>query len=96
MKYATQEEFNTHVLNALKSGDGRMNKMEMLLSENTKSTSRTEKNTAEMLDVFQSWKGAMRALEMIGKLAKPLSYILGVGAALVAFWTALKSGVPTK
>ena len=38
----------------------------------------------------------MRVMGMIGKLAKPLGYIVGLGASIAAFWAALKAGVNPK
>lgn len=66
------------------------------LSENTKAIKRIEANTAEMLDVFESWKGAMKVLNWIGKAAKPIGYVVGLGASIAAFWAALKAGVHPK
>jgi len=66
------------------------------LVENTNATKRIEANTAEMLDVFESWKGAMKVLNWIGKAAKPMGYVVGLGASIAAFWTAMKSGVSPK
>ena len=66
------------------------------LAENTNATKRIEANTAELLDVFESWKGAMKVLTWIGKAAKPLGYLVGLGASMAAFWAALKGGVSPK
>ena len=66
------------------------------LAENTNATNRIEANTAEMLDVFESWKGAMKVLNWIGKAAKPIGYVVGLGASIAAFWAALKGGVQPK
>ncbi len=66
------------------------------LAENTNATKRIEANTAEMLDVFESWKGAMKVLNWIGKAAKPIGYVVGLGASIAAFWAALKAGVQPK
>lgn len=96
--------------NELAEGDKRMNsltdevtaiKLEQAqfrveLAENTNATNRIEANTAEMLDVFESWKGAMKVLTWIGKAAKPLGYLVGLGASVAAFWAALKGGVSPK
>lgn len=96
--------------NELTEGDKRMNtladevtvvKLEQArfrveLAENTSATKRVEQNTSEMLDVFEGWKGAMKVLTWIGKAAKPLGYIVGLGASIAAFWTAMKSGVSPK
>lgn len=66
------------------------------LAENTNATKRIEANTAELLDVFESWKGAMKVLTWIGKAAKPLGYLVGLGASMAAFWAAIKGGVSPK
>lgn len=70
----------------------RVNALEQAVEVNTKLTKGIGDNTKEILDVFASFQGAMRVLEMIGKLAKPLGYIVGACAAAVGFWTALKTG----
>ena len=67
-----------------------------LLKENTDDTKAIKADTAELLEAFRSFKGAMKVLEMIGKLAKPLGYIAALIAAVVGIWTAMKSGVSPK
>ncbi len=49
-----------------------------------------------MLAVFKSWQGAMKVMDMIGSLAKPLGYIAALIAAVVGIWTAMKSGISPK
>ena len=104
------DEFEQQVANALSQGDTRMNnladeitvvKLEQaeyrrLLKENTDDTKAIKADTAELLEAFRSFKGAMKVLEWIGKAAKPLGYVVGLGASVAAFWTAMKSGVPPK
>ena len=104
------EAFEQDVARALDHGDKRMNtltdeitavKLEQaeyrrLLKENTDGTNAIKADTAELLEVFHSFKGAMKVLEWIGKAAKPLGYIVGVCASITAFWTAMKSGVTPK
>ena len=68
----------------------------VLLAENTATIQEIKTDTAEMLAVFKSWQGAMKVMDMIGSLAKPLGYIVGLGASIAAFWTAMKSGVSPK
>jgi hypothetical protein len=53
-------------------------------------------NTAEILEVFSSWKGAMKVLDYLGKIAKPIGYIVALGASLMAVWTAYRTGVSPK
>lgn len=104
------ENFEQYVAEELAEGDKRMDsltdevtaiKLEQAqfrveLAENTNATKRIEANTAEMLDVFESWKGAMKVLNWIGKAAKPIGYVVGMGASIAAFWAALKGGVHPK
>ena len=104
------EAFENDVARALDKGDRRMNsladeitvvKLEQaeyrrLLKENTDDTKAIKADTAELLEAFRSFKGAMKVLEWIGKAAKPLGYIVGACASVAAFWTAMKSGVPPK
>lgn len=68
----------------------------VLLAENTATIQEIKTDTAEMLTVFKSWQGAMKVMDMIGSLAKPLGYIVGFGASVAAFWTAMKSGMQPK
>ena len=104
------EAFENDVARALDKGDRRMNsladeiavvKLEQaesrrLLKENTDATNAIKADTAELLEAFRSFKGAMKVLEWIGKAAKPIGYVVGLGASIAAFWTAVKSGVTPK
>ena len=106
----TPEEFNDYVAKELTAGDKRMDEIvktvaaiqieqssaKVLLAENTETIKEIKTDTADMLEVFESWKGAMRVMEMIGRLAKPLGYIVGFGASVAAFWAAMKSGINPK
>ena len=67
-----------------------------LLKENTDATKEIKADTAELLEVFSSFKAAFKVLEWIGKAAKPLGYVVGFGASVAAFWAAMKSGVSPK
>ena len=104
------EAFENDVARALDKGDRRMNsladeitavKLEQsefrrLLKENTDDTKAIKADTAELLEAFRSFKGAMKVLEWIGKAAKPMGYIAGLCASVTAFWAAMKSGVTPK
>lgn len=105
-----QESFDQYVADELRAADLRMDKLieevtelkqdqaraQALLEENVKAVASIKEDTADMLATFESWRGAMRALEMIGRFAKPVSYIIGLFAAAAGFFTAMKSGVGTK
>ena len=104
------EAFENDVARALDKGDRRMNsladeitvvKLEQaeyrrLLKENTDDTKAIKADTAELVEAFHSFKGAMKVLEWIGRAAKPMGYIAGFCASVYAFWTAVKSGVTPK
>ena len=104
------EAFESDVTRALDLVDKRMNSLtdeitaveleqaefRRLLKENTDDTKAIKADTAELLEAFRSFKGAMKVLEWIGKAAKPLGYVVGLGASVAAFWTAMKSGVTPK
>lgn len=106
----TPEAFENYVAGELRNQDKRMDEIvktvaeiqaeqvsaKKLLAENTATIQEIKTDTADMLATFESWRGAMRALEMIGKLAKPVSYIVGLCASVAAFYTAMKAGVGTK
>ena len=106
----TPEEFNDYVAKELRAGDKRMDEIvktvaaiqleqanaKVLLAKNAETIKEIKTDTADMLEAFESWRGAMRVMEMIGKLAKPLGYIVGFGASVAAFWASMKSGVSPK
>lgn len=70
----------------------RVGNLERGLATNTAATARVEANTQEIVDLFHSWKGAMRVLEVIGKAAKPLAAIASLSAALGAWWFNMRGG----
>lgn len=60
------------------------------LETNTKATQAVATNTAELVEMFQAMKGALKVLNWIGSWAKPLAYVIGLGTAALGFWTAIK------
>lgn len=107
---STHEDFENYVARELIAVDKRMDEIvktvaaiqieqasaKVMRAETTETIKQIKTDTADMLEVFDSWKGAMRVMEMLGKLAKPLGYIVGFGASVAAFWTAMKSGASPK
>ena len=51
---------------------------------------RIDANTSGMVTAFQAASGAFTVLEFIAKLAKPVLWIIGVGAAIAAIWDSIK------
>ncbi|BEP92497.1 hypothetical protein GmRootA79_08810 [Acidovorax sp. A79] len=81
----------------LDDGDQRLSRVEAEqialrreLEANTLATQAVKADTAELVELFQSFKGAIKVLNWLGKLAKPMAYIVGCGTACVGFWATLK------
>lgn len=49
-------------------------------------------DTSELIELVKSFQGAMRVLNMLGKLAKPLTYIIMLGSALWGVFSIVKGG----
>jgi len=64
------------------------------LKENTDATKRIDASTKEIVEFFESMKGAFKVLNWIGKLARPIGAIVLLGTSLWGAWTAFKSGIP--
>jgi hypothetical protein len=63
---------------------------ERLVTLETK-VDRIDTNTSGMVTAFQAASGAFTVLEFIAKLAKPVLWIIGVGAAIAALWDSFKT-----
>lgn len=61
------------------------------LANNTAVTEQVQTNTADLVELLSNARGAFKALEGLGKIARPLMWISGfVGSALTA-WAAWKA-----
>ena len=47
---------------------------------------------AELVEFFRDMKGAFKVLRWIGKLAAPMTAIIGLGVALATAWAAARGG----
>jgi hypothetical protein len=74
----------------LDAGYARMARIEQSLKANTEATERVESNTREVIGLFALAANGFKALEGLGKLAKPVAAILGLGAAALSLWAAFK------
>lgn len=70
----------------------RMDVFEGKLELNTAATERVETNTRELVEILNDWKGAMKVMTFINRLAKPVATITAIGAACMAIWTAWRTG----
>ena len=73
-------------------GDGaaRMTRIEDGLAENTAATEAIRVSTAELVEVFRAMQGALKVLDWLGRLARPMSYIVALAAAAVGLWSSIK------
>lgn len=76
----------------MQATDARLAALENELVANTEATKQVQHNTADIVDIMNDWKGAMKVIGYVGTAAKPLAYIIGFCTALAGFWTAMKSG----
>lgn len=62
------------------------------LDENTRATAAVKKDTAELVELLHSVKGAFKVLGWIGAAARPIGFIAAAAVAVVGLLTAAKSG----
>ncbi len=62
------------------------------VADNTTMTKQVEANTSEVVSLLQSFQGAFKVFNLIGKFAKPLTYIVMAVTAVITLWTTWKSG----
>jgi hypothetical protein len=96
---ASEEDWNSFfkfVMTSLSSGAGRMDRMEEAIQsnstqiqENTDLTKELKAGTAELVEAFKLAKSGFKALEWLGRLAKPIGVIGGAIGGLYAAWQVL-------
>jgi len=52
---------------------------------------RLDQKTTEVVTAFDAAKGAFLVLEWIGKIAKPIIWVIGIGAVIVTAYEKFKS-----
>ena len=84
-------------------GEHRFNRMEQNLAENTRETKKIVKTVdslseelGDMIEVAKAAKGAIKVLNWVGALAKPLGYVAIFIGACFSAWTAIKAGMNIK
>lgn len=73
-------------------GSAKMKALHDELKANTETTNRVDTNTSELVSLLNSFKGAFKVLDILGRAAKPLSYIAMFGSAAWGLFTAIKGG----
>lgn len=75
----------------LQDGDERMDTLEIAVNDNTTLTQTVKDDTAEIVEAFKSLTGAIKTLDAIGKIAKPLASVISLAGAVVAGWFTWKN-----
>ena len=74
----------------LSDGAARMKRIEDGLAANTAVTEAIRVSTEELVEVFRAMQGAFKVLNWLGRLARPMSYIVALAAAGVGLLSAIK------
>lgn len=89
---------NARLLEQLDKGDSdrqvmawELEEVKLALAENTTMTKNIAENTKDLVEFFTAFQGAFKALDYLGKLAKPLGYIVAVGTAISGLWATFKA-----
>lgn len=61
----------------------RVDKLEEDLQENTLLTRATNAKTIEMYEAFSALAGGFKVIEFIGKLAKPILWVVGLSSLVI-------------
>lgn len=68
----------------------RMDGIEAKIDLQAAATRRVENSTAGIVEIMESWGGAMKTIERTGKVLKPITWIIGFFTALLALWAAAR------
>jgi hypothetical protein len=78
------------MLQKIQDLETRVNAIEISQVEHVKKTDSIKSDTAELLETFNALKGAWVVLNAIGKLAKPITFLIGIFGT----WFVIKNGMP--
>ncbi|SIT00182.1 hypothetical protein [Achromobacter sp. MFA1 R4] len=57
-------------------------------ARNTASIEAIRQNTQDIVDTFQALSGGFKVLQGLGRVAKPLAYVVGLGTAIITAYSA--------
>ncbi|WP_313700070.1 hypothetical protein [Achromobacter sp.] len=57
-------------------------------ARNTASIETIRQNTQDIVDTFQALAGGFKVLQGLGKVARPLAYLVGLGTAIITAYSA--------
>lgn len=92
-KWRAQVDRNFEDVNkSFEAGTKKMDKLGIEIAENTASTKRIEADTSELVAMLKAAKGAIKVLNFIGSLAKPMAAIISLAVAIWGFVAIVKGG----
>lgn len=80
------------IMERLDACDTRMGRLEEGQEQNTRATENMARDVAMLVDFLTAMRGAFKVLNWVGKIAKPMGYIVALATAVISFWVALKGG----
>lgn len=84
----------------LKEGDQRMDNLQgqidslrTAIDENTALTQKVHESTAGLVEILEALRGGMRVIEFLGRVARPVGYIVAAGTAILSAYKATRWGI---
>lgn len=74
----------------LTTTEARMDEIQKALDENTLATLALGESTEDVVKAFRSARGAFEALELLGRIAKPLLWLFGGTGVITIIWYEIK------
>lgn len=68
--------------------EGDLTACTLACERNAQAVERVESNTQNIVDTFQALAGGFKVLQGLGRLAKPLAYIVGLVTAVITAYSA--------
>lgn len=89
-------EWRATVDRRLDDGSDTMHNLRKDIAANTAMTKGIQEDTSELVDLLRSFKGALKVLDALGRLARPLGYIVALVGGVMGLVAFIKGGVSPK
>ena len=90
----SDEEWRAWVEGELEDGVTMFNSLSAEIKSNTDVTNQVKLDTGEMVELFRNMQAFFKVIDGLGKLAKPIGYILAAVTAAAGVWAAFIHGGP--
>lgn len=89
-------EWRSNVDQRLDDGADTMRGLRKDIAANTAMTKGIQEDTSELVDLLRSFKGALKVLDALGRLARPLGYIVALVGGVMGLVAFFKGGLSPK